>query len=403
MNDRQALAPFKGGSRTRPKVWDGVTAVALIYLTALAHAELDTWHLAALVMVAAAYILVWRPWLGAMQKQPHQTHWMTRAWPSGREVFTEGTLVAVGIAVVAFDPLWASCQWYFMPTIWILASSLYAALFYNFALVIGIGAVLITSGPSSQTGLWVIVEVLALTFSIAMGIWISRIEATSNKRQALLDRLHAAQEQLAEASRLAGVSAERERLARELHDTVAQSLAGLVMQLDSLERRAARGIDVTAALAEVTASAREALRETRGLVSDSASVAGVSLAEALRRLAERTERETGIRVSVEGQAPDGMTSEVELAAVRIVQESLANARKHAHASNIAITVSGTNALEVSVADDGHGFNLDGVTKGFGLTSLQERAQALGGEVTLTSDASGTNVHVRLPLGTQEQP
>src|SRR5690606_31207172 len=135
------------------------------------------------------------------------------------------------------------------------------------ALVVGVG--FLFSRPLDSIELVEIgfTVLLTLTFSIAFGLWITHIATLSDERQLLLNRLQSAQAALEAASRDAGVTSERERLAREIHDTIAQDLTGMVM----LAQRARQETDATARaaqLAQLEQTAREALTETRALVAD---------------------------------------------------------------------------------------------------------------------------------------
>ncbi|WP_235671880.1 histidine kinase, partial [Aeromonas veronii] len=136
--------------------------------------------------------------------------------------------------------------------------------------------------------------------SRALGLWISSIAALSESRQHLLDELQATQESLAAAHRAAGVSSERERIARDLHDTIAQNLAGIVMLTQRSRRDLTAGRLDDDRLALIEDSAKDALEESRTLVAaGAAGLASGGLGAALHRLGERFGRETGIVVAVD--------------------------------------------------------------------------------------------------------
>ncbi len=209
-------------------------------------------------------------------------------------------------------------------------------------------------------------------------------------------------EQQADIARLQ----ERYRLARDIHDTVAQLLIGVVMELE-LSERLLRA-DIPAArreLAEALTMARAALEETRRSVLEmrSSALEASSLAESVARELRSLER-AGIatRAIVTGE-PGHLTSEMETALLRIMQEAVANTRKHAAASRVEASLEyGTESVTLSIVDDGNGFEPEAASRspgntGFGLIGMSERAALLGGKLELVSSpGKGTRVCVSLP-------
>jgi signal transduction histidine kinase len=243
-------------------------------------------------------------------------------------------------------------------------------------------------------------QVLSLGFAIIMGNWISRIAEFGAEKACLLEELTAAQDELATLHRDAGVTAERARLSREVHDTVAQSLTGLVL----LAQRARRGFasggldDETLELIET--SARDALAETRALVAAAAPVELTQggIADALQRLAERFERETRIRVSVTTTLDEPLDRDAEVVLLRCAQEGLANVRKHSAAANARVELT-THAgdARLVVTDDGRGFPAE-VHAGFGLAGLRDRLALAGGALEIDGTPGATALTATLPLG-----
>jgi len=306
-------------------------------------------------------------------------------------------IITLGIAV-AFVPFAAIMQCVAYPLLWVTASRTRMALITNTLLALSVGI-----GYWASTGN--IVEVvltvgLSLGFSIALGLWITRISELSEQRQQLLTELRDAQEQLAAAHRETGVSSERERLAREIHDTIAQDLTGLVM----LAQRAQRELPQNTAgptLALIEESAMTALAETRALVAASAPVGlGGGIQDALTRLAERFERETGVPVTVETTNTGGLGRDTEVVLLRIAQEGLANVRKHSAASTAALVLrANASGVRLEVRDDGRGFDLDAPTDGFGLGGMRDRLALVNGQLDVASSASGTVLTATLPAAT----
>jgi signal transduction histidine kinase len=198
---------------------------------------------------------------------------------------------------------------------------------------------------------------------------------------------------------------ERERISRELHDTLTQSLTGLVM----LSQRAARlaGAEepdlpaLRRQLELVDDVAREALGEARAVVASSASLqVDRGLAAALSLLAERMTRETGILVSSAVTA--STTRELEVVLLRCAQEALANVRKHSGATMARVEVTHDSAdLRLSITDDGTGFDrVDrAATRGFGLTGMSERLALVGGDLDVSrTPTGGARLVITIPEG-----
>ena len=225
----------------------------------------------------------------------------------------------------------------------------------------------------------------------------------------LTDRKQAEDTLLGHARELAKLD-ERSRIAREIHDTLAQSLTSRVFQLEAV-KKVVREESATAR-AEIDSAvwlARETLEEARRSVWDLQSLVLVSgnLSDAIRQEVSKT-TEVGIQVvlDVRGENVVPMNRGNELAALRIVQESLSNIRRHAHAKTAMVRV-GFSSTEVrlNISDHGVGFDsskLHGLISsptgaGFGLISMQERAREVGGYVEFTAYLGfGTEVDAHIP-------
>ena len=206
---------------------------------------------------------------------------------------------------------------------------------------------------------------------------------------------------------------ERNRLAHEIHDTLAQSLIGIILELELAERM--MRTDVAAARGEMErarAMAREALDEARRsvLALRPSMLDKVSLAEAVPREIETLGRDgIAVEASVSGQ-PVPLGSEAETAFYRITQEAVANIRKHAQATRVAAVVDfGQEAVTLTISDNGTGFDLASLGPadehgGFGLTSMRQRATLLGGDLQVESaPGNGTRITVRIPYAGARPP
>jgi signal transduction histidine kinase len=199
---------------------------------------------------------------------------------------------------------------------------------------------------------------------------------------------------------------ERSRLAREIHDGLAQHLAFLKMRVSWLKRSPAaldvgQLIDLETVLETALTEARTAITTLR------AEPEGTSTAEAISSYANEFGQVSGLAVEVdaEGEVPEvGPKVRVEL--MRVVQEALNNVRKHANAKNVIIHITGHDGgMEVSIHDDGTGFSLKEELQGhFGMDIMNERTQSIGGQLDVVSaPRRGTNVRVWVPAQETSAP
>ncbi len=244
------------------------------------------------------------------------------------------------------------------------------------------------------------------------------LDNEAERRQRLLDDLLRTQDDLAAAEWTAGALSERQRLSREIHDSVTQDLASVSLLLEAatvqwqLDPAKAQSYVRQAAV-----STRQGLVEARGLVSALARPAvldGSDLPQALARLASTTLLPSGAAtaVHVEG-TPRPVSDEVAAAAVRTARGALANVAEHASASRAVLTLTYLpDAISLDVRDDGTGFHQQasapsgrgGDGRGFGLSGIRSRVAALGGTVVVESaPGDGTALAVLLPTGARRAP
>lgn len=323
--------------------------------------------------------------------------------PSSATSATLQLLLALSLAAgVSVEPNMLLLQTLVLPLIWLTSRSTLQSVIVTVAnaVLLGIAYSIWGGFQPEQVIAGFLTSGLSAAFSLAIGLWITRIAEWGSERQQLLAELTAAQAGLEAASREAGASAERARLAREVHDTIAQSLTSIVM----LAERARRdGSSTTVGLIED--AAREALREARSLVvvESPASDPSGSLAEALRRLGDRFSRETGVAVSVD--ADDAVVPrDVQVVLLRCAQEGLANVRKHAAATSVEVSVQIDREAVLVVQDDGRGIGgvAIGESRGFGLAGMRDRIDLVGGTLQVRdAEGGGTVLTVRIPLGGPE--
>jgi signal transduction histidine kinase len=187
---------------------------------------------------------------------------------------------------------------------------------------------------------------------------------------------------------------ERRRIARDIHDGVAQDLAFVVQQGRRLLRRG----DVPG-LWPLVAAAQGALDESRHAVAALRRPSGRPLPDALAATAQEIAGREGAAVETDLAAGVSVPADTEEALLRIVREATINAIRHGRASVVRIELREHPRLRVAVIDDGRGFDVDAARRGpgrMGLASMAERAQAIGAELSITSvEGSGSRVEVQL--------
>lgn len=221
---------------------------------------------------------------------------------------------------------------------------------------------------------------------------ISSIIRDVSRRRALSERLQ--QTALLE---------ERNRMARDVHDTLAQDLTGIVLLLETAEEELKKGSpESLRRIARARELARSTLGEARQstLLLSASSQEGRNLSDSIRQLLERFRSETPITLEfshsgtprqVNGIAEDNLT--------RIAQQAITNALQHSQASRIRVELKfNKNELKLRVTDNGKGFDASSVKDGFGLKSMGERAKELGGKFNLaTKPGKGTQIEVQVPV------
>ena len=235
----------------------------------------------------------------------------------------------------------------------------------------------------------------------------------SAQRKLLIEQLESAQASLAESERQAGILQERQRMAGEIHDTLAQSFTSIVMHLEATEQSLTGESESTRThLRQARQTARQGLLDARRLVQAlrPASLEEATLAEALQRTIHRWSQETGIQAQFSiMDDPYPLNPDAEVILLRALQEALTNIQKHAHAHTTTVTLSYMqDQVSLDVQDDGIGFNPDlpypstsQVGSGLGLGVMRQRVAQLSGEVIVeSSPGQGTTLVVQLPVHEQ---
>jgi len=314
-------------------------------------------------------------------------------------------LVAVVAAIAAQQPSLLFVMFLAFPQVWFFVDSVRAGVWWTLALTLAATAGPLLAWTRGDEPLWGPGETLVgAVFSLAMGLWVFRVLDESAERATLIRELESTRAELAAAHREQGVAAERERWAREVHDTLAQGYTSIVV-LAQTAVASLPGDPGTAAerLSLIEDVARENLAEARAMVAAFAPVAldSSTLVEALQRLTERFARETGLATRLDtaalGEGGGALSRPEEVVLLRGAQEALANVRRHASASAVVLRVSRIgDVVAVHVEDDGVGFD-PASSAGVGLAGLRDRAEEVGGAVDVASaPGKGTRVTVRVP-------
>jgi signal transduction histidine kinase len=238
---------------------------------------------------------------------------------------------------------------------------------------------------------------VTVTFALVTGPWITRIIAQSSERAELIEELEASRAEVERLSRERGALAERERLAGEIHDTLAQGFTSIIMLIQAAEAQA----DPSRHLMLAMRTARENLDTARDLIAalSPPPVDDSSLDDALGRITARLGEELTIPVTFATVGtPRALPSGTKVVLMRAAQEGLANVRKHAAASSAGVRLEyGRREVVLGVRDDGKGFDGLATSEGYGLRAMRSRVEHAGGTLEIGSaPGRGTELTVRLP-------
>jgi len=223
---------------------------------------------------------------------------------------------------------------------------------------------------------------------------IQRLEAAFRR---MLERLDAERRRTSSAA-LQAMEEERARVARDLHDEVNQSLTGVLLHLEAAREKAPPELDRE--LAETKGMANSAMTELLTLARALRPTAldDLGLKAALAALVEEIGRTTEIDASFESEGDfSEVGEETQLVAYRVAQEALSNVQQHSGAEHVRVRLLRTHTgLEMTVSDDGHGFEFDAEESGLGVPGMRERALLVGGELEIESRPPvGTRIRLRV--------
>jgi signal transduction histidine kinase len=273
-------------------------------------------------------------------------------------------------------------------------------------LALGVSAVAVSTAVYAGSGLGLLAYALGLAAASLAGSNRRDAQLRTEQAELLLAQTQRSHEEQLRAARLE----ESTRIAREIHDVLAHTLAGLTIQLEATSSLLEQGAERDAILARVQRAhtlARDGLAETRRAVG---ALRGdpVSTAAGIQALVDdyRASAEAPVELTVDGD-PRRLTGPSGEAVLRVVQEALTNVRKHAPGAGVSITIRAGNRhgdelfvrVDDRLAGDGGGFRPNGLADsggGYGLQGMRERAQLLGGTLSAGATDEGWRVELRLP-------
>ncbi len=335
--------------------------------------------------------------LGAPGLMREQAQWQARSYVVGAVV------LACGTAWLVPEISWS--VFVLIPQIFAILQRIGEAIVAVAVLMLGYAAALIVAGAVTGPERWglVIGLLVSFAFAVLVGVWISGIIAQSQQRAGLIEELENARAELAVLSHDTGVAAERERLSREIHDTLAQGFTSIVMLLEAadatLDRDPAKAREQ---LSLARTAARENLDESRSLIAalSPPTLRDQGLGGALGRLTERLGAEIPgmtTRLTVEGNERR-LSPATEVVLLRAAQEALSNVRKHSGARAVGVTLGfDAHRTTLTICDDGKGFSTELTDGGFGLNGMRSRVTDIGGSLSISSEPGrGTTVRVSVP-------
>ena len=294
----------------------------------------------------------------------------------------------------------------FLPFTWAIATLALAVLLMTSAIVVRPA----TQGMNLTLTRVVGVLAMGITFGTVM-LYIHRANRDSAIRARLLNQLEEAQRDLAMQAHEAGAQEERQRLARDIHDTLAQGFTSVIKHLEAIELSfAAPRADPAEVLhgaqphlANAQAVSRASLAEIRRLVwaLRPPQLVETTLAAAIERIVAQWSAVNGVAATCAITALPPLQPDAEVIFLRATQESLSNVARHANATHVAVAMHCVDGLVLlSVEDDGCGFaDADAVGAGkMGIVGMRERVRPFGGRVLIESGSgAGTSITVALPL------
>lgn len=371
-----------------------LSGVALAALT-----ELEPATAVILFILAAAHLLL---------------HWLCPRWVNQGSawlvyVLTQAAIISSMTLVSDAASLWGvALTWLIAEAVGFQASGRFLVLTIVIYLTAGVVTLLAAFGQAIALEWLQAILPTAVFIGIIVYLYKQQVEATE-KSQQLVAELETANRQISEyAAQVEAltISNERQRIARELHDTLAQGLAGLVLQLEAANAHLNNGrVDRAQSIIQATmGKTRTTLAGARAVIDDLRAQEPGHLTQQIERLCHEFETASGISCEIsidlgiwQAQIPVEQQEQIE----RIVAESLTNIRRHAQATAVSVScIVEAGTLSLTIQDNGRGFDPDLVPKQghYGLRGLRERARILQAALQIqSSPGSGTLISLKMPL------
>jgi len=289
-------------------------------------------------------------------------------------------------------------------TVGFLGISRWSALSTIYYLILSLtNFVIFTNIESAAYWLLTIIP-LVIFIGMYVTMYLRQAEARE-KAQALADELESANQQLTEyAARVEDltITNERQRMARELHDTLSQGLAGLILQLEAADAHLThhRNDKAQSIVANAMGQARVTLADARRVIDDLRQPSLDDLDSALHLEISRFSTATGIPIHFHADQTPPLPAPVTETLVRALAEFLTNIANHAHAQNVAVNVRMKDkSLSVTIQDDGQGFDASAIPSGhYGILGIKERVRLVNGNFEIQSEnGKGTTLKIEVPL------
>ncbi|WP_433610808.1 sensor histidine kinase [Prescottella agglutinans] len=295
-----------------------------------------------------------------------------------------------------------------------LSFALFFLCFHLLSIPQALGATAALTAVSIGASLWhgvsntmasILGPLIGAAVAAGMAMVYEQLVREARERQVLVDELTeahrellGAQDELVALQRESGALAERSRLARDIHDTLAQGFSSILL----LARAGLRGTETGPIFTQIADTAQENLVEARRVVAAlaPADLESAPLESALRRLLDQLADQTGITGElVTDGAQAALSMDYDVALLRVAQSALANVRLHSQAQRVRLTLSyATDEVRLDIVDDGVGFD-QREAGGFGLRAMRDRLAELGGTLDVESaPGDGTAVAATLPVG-----
>lgn len=347
------------------------------------------WTMLSLIGAMAA----WYAMLGRSLVRASRTGW--------RGLVFQGGLLALFAAVSYFADITSFLLMAFCPLVYLTVNYTYA---HVIVAVFSFTPALMTLLPGGGAGLEYKLPLgaVGLCLSVVLALTTERTERISRERASLISELESTRAEVARLSRETGIAQERQRLAGDIHDTIAQGLSSVVMLLEAASGVLTRDPDLAREHLQLAArTARENLDETRAIVAalTPAPLEQAPLEHALERLVARFAAQAGVAASITTSGETRpLPTGTEVVLLRVAQEALNNARKHAAAVRVNVALEfGPAQVALQVSDDGAGFDATTLSPGYGLAAMRARVEQIGGVLDITSRiGSGTTIRAEVP-------